>query len=112
LKQQRVELTALAPHAPKDVLDILSLTQKQVAFGWNKEELDMAFTPMLAKGEEAIYSMGDDIPLSVLSKQPKVLFTYFKQLFAQVTNPPIDPIRERAVMSLDVVLGWQRNWLG
>ncbi|WP_038158901.1 glutamate synthase large subunit [Verrucomicrobium sp. BvORR106] len=111
LKEQRVELTAQAPHAPKEDLDILSLSQKQVTFGWNKEEVEMAFAPMLAKGEEAIYSMGDDAALSILSKQPKLLFTYFKQLFAQVTNPPIDPIRERGVMSLDVVLGWQRNWL-
>ena len=110
--KNRLELTALAPHAPCEEQDILSLSQKQVTFGWNKEEIEMSFTPILAKGEEAIYSMGDDIPLSVLSKQPKLLFTYFKQLFAQVTNPPIDPIRERAVMSLDVVLGWQRNWLG
>ncbi|MFZ4764838.1 MAG: glutamate synthase large subunit [Roseimicrobium sp.] len=110
--EQRIGLTAQAPHAPKEELDILGLSQKQIAFGWNKEELDMAFTPMLARGEEVVYSMGDDTPLSVLSKQPKLLFTYFKQLFAQVTNPPIDPIRERGVMSLDVVLGWQRNWLG
>ncbi|QIF04647.1 glutamate synthase large subunit [Roseimicrobium sp. ORNL1] len=112
LKENRHDLTSLAPHAPKEELDILSLSQKQVTFGWNKEEIDMAFAPMLAKGEEVIYSMGDDAALSALSKQPKVLFTYFKQLFAQVTNPPIDPIRERGVMSLDVVLGWQRNWLG
>ena len=112
LKEQRVELTAQSPHKPKDELDILDLSQKQVTFGWTKEEVDMAFTPMLAKGEEATYSMGDDAPLSILSKRPKVFFTYFKQLFAQVTNPPIDPIRERAVMSLDATLGWQRNWLG
>ncbi len=110
--QNRLELTAQAPHAPCEDVDILSLSQRQVTFGWNKEEIDMAFTPMLAKSEEATYCMGDDTPLSVLSKQPKLLFTYFKQLFAQVTNPPIDPIRERAVMSLEVVLGWQRNWLG
>jgi glutamate synthase domain-containing protein 2/glutamate synthase domain-containing protein 1/glutamate synthase domain-containing protein 3 len=111
LKEQRLDLTAQAPHAPKEDVDILGVSQRQVTFGWNKEEIDMAFTPMLAKGEEAIYSMGDDSPLSVLSKQPKLLSTYFKQLFAQVTNPPIDPIRERAVMSLDVVLGAQRNLL-
>ncbi|MEZ0275292.1 MAG: glutamate synthase central domain-containing protein, partial [Roseimicrobium sp.] len=112
LKANRRDLTSQAPHAPKEELDILGLSQKQVTFGWNKEEIDMAFAPMLARAEEVIYSMGDDAALSALSKQPKVLFTYFKQLFAQVTNPPIDPIRERAVMSLDVVLGWQRNWLG
>jgi glutamate synthase (NADPH/NADH) large chain/glutamate synthase (ferredoxin) len=112
LQEKRLDLTAQAPHAPKEDVDILGLSQKQVAFGWNKEEIDMAFAPMLARGEEVVYSMGDDAPLSVLSRQPKLLTTYFKQLFAQVTNPPIDPIRERAVMSLDVVLGWQRNWLG
>ncbi|CAN5790706.1 glutamate synthase large subunit [soil metagenome] len=112
LKRQRLEITAQAPHQPKEELDILDLSQKQVTFGWNKEEIDMAFGPMLSRGEEVIYSMGDDTPLSILSRQPKLLYTYFKQLFAQVTNPPIDPIRERAVMSLDVVLGWQRNWLG
>jgi len=112
LQEQRLELTAQVPHAPKEEVDVLGITQRQVTFGWNKEEIDMAFAPMLAKAEEATYSMGDDIPLSVLSKQPKLLSSYFKQLFAQVTNPPIDPIRERAVMSLDVVMGKQRNWLG
>ncbi|TLD68278.1 glutamate synthase large subunit [Phragmitibacter flavus] len=111
VKNNRVELSVEVPQAPKEELDILSLSQKQVTFGWNKEEIDMAFVPMLSKGEEAIYSMGDDAALSVLSKQPKVLSSYFKQLFAQVTNPPIDPIRERGVMSLDVVLGWKRNLL-
>jgi glutamate synthase domain-containing protein 2/glutamate synthase domain-containing protein 1/glutamate synthase domain-containing protein 3 len=111
VKNNRVELSVEVPQSPKEELDILSLSQKQVTFGWNKEEIDMAFVPMLAKGEEAIYSMGDDAALSVLSKQPKVLSSYFKQLFAQVTNPPIDPIRERGVMSLDVVLGWKRNLL-
>lgn len=112
LSQNRVELTVEKPQTPKLDLNLAELSQKQAAFGWNKEELDLAFVPMIARGEEAIYSMGDDAALSILSKQPKLLFTYFKQLFAQVTNPPIDPIRERAVMSLDVVLGWQRNLLG
>jgi len=67
--------------------------------------------PMASTSQEAIGSMGDDTPLAVLSNRPKPLYAYFRQLFAQVTNPPIDPIRERAVMSLDVVLGCQRNWL-
>ena len=56
-------------------------------------------------GEEAIGSMGDDAPLAVLSKKPRLLYTYFKQLFAQVTNPPIDPIREKLVMSVEVLAG-------
>ena len=62
-------------------------------------------------GEEAIGSMGDDAPLAVLSKKPRLLYTYFKQLFAQVTNPPIDPIREKLVMSVEVLAGTHRNWL-
>ncbi len=109
--KNRLELTGQAPQAPKEELDILGLSQKQAAFGWTKEEIDMAFTPMLQRGEEAVYSMGDDASLSILSTRPRLLPSYFKQLFAQVTNPPIDPIRERAVMSLNVVLGWQRNLL-
>jgi len=111
VRENRIELTVDESLPPREELDILSLSQKQVTFGWNKEEIDMAFVPMLIRGEEAVYSMGDDAALSVLSKQPKILSTYFKQLFAQVTNPPIDPIRERAVMSLEVNLGWKRNLL-
>ncbi len=110
--KHRTSLTAQAPEVPSGDLDVLGLSQRQAAFGWTKEEIDMALVPMVQKGEEAVYSMGDDVALSVLSKRPRLLTTYFKQLFAQVTNPPIDPIRERAVMSLDVVLGWQRNLLG
>ncbi len=107
----RTVLTAQPPHAPQAEIDVLGLSQKQAAFGWTKEEIDMSFIPLLQKGEEAVYSMGDDVSLSILSQRPRLLSTYFKQLFAQVTNPPIDPIRERDVMSLNVVLGWQRNWL-
>src|SRR6185436_14401549 len=57
-------------------------------------------------------SMGDDTPLAVLSQQPRILYNYFKQLFAQVTNPPIDPIREKLVMSVNVQFGWRRNFFG
>jgi glutamate synthase domain-containing protein 2/glutamate synthase domain-containing protein 1/glutamate synthase domain-containing protein 3 len=109
--KNRVSLTAQAPAEPEGDLDILTLSQKQAAFGWTREEVDFALAPMLQKGEESVYSMGDDVALSVLSTRPRLLPSYFKQVFAQVTNPPIDPIRERAVMSLDVVLGWQRNLL-
>lgn len=109
--QNRTQLTAQSPGTPKEELDILGLSQKQAAFGWTKEELDFSLIPLLQKGEESIYSMGDDASLSILSTRPRLLPSYFKQLFAQVTNPPIDPIRERAVMSLDVVLGQQRNFL-
>ncbi|MFT4549768.1 MAG: glutamate synthase domain-containing protein 2/glutamate synthase domain-containing protein 1 [Verrucomicrobiales bacterium] len=99
------------PAEPSEPLDILSLSQKQVAHGFNKEELDIALIPMYQNGIEATYSMGCDIPLSVLSTEPRLLFTYFKQLFAQVTNPPIDPIRERLVMTLGAGFGRERNWL-
>ncbi|MDB6069504.1 MAG: glutamate synthase protein 2, partial [Verrucomicrobiales bacterium] len=114
LKNNRVPLSSLADPAPQSLegdLDILTLSQKQAAFGYTKEELDMAFVPMLKDGIEATHSMGDDTPLAVLSTKPRLLFTYFKQLFAQVTNPPIDPIRERLVMSLSVALGYYRNIL-
>jgi glutamate synthase domain-containing protein 2/glutamate synthase domain-containing protein 1/glutamate synthase domain-containing protein 3 len=96
---------------PKTELDILTLTQRQIAYGYSSEELDMIVKPMAGSAYEAIGSMGDDTPLAALSLQPRLLYTYFKQLFAQVTNPPIDPIREKLVMSLNTTIGWRRNWL-
>jgi glutamate synthase domain-containing protein 2/glutamate synthase domain-containing protein 1/glutamate synthase domain-containing protein 3 len=98
--------------APAEELDILGLTQQQVAFGYSSEELEMVLKPMVKDGQEAVGSMGDDTPLAILSLQPRLLYTYFKQLFAQVTNPPIDPIREKLVMSLATLMGWRRNLLG
>jgi len=115
IKDNLVELSRIAPGpvvSPTDELDILSLTQKQIAFGYTSEELDFIIKPMLKEGAEGIGSMGDDTPLAVLSLQPRLLYTYFSQLFAQVTNPPIDPIREKLVMSLATILGWRRNLLG
>jgi len=88
-----------------------SLLQQQLAAGYNEEEIGIILKPMAETGEEAIGSMGDDTPLAVLSKKPRLLYTYFKQLFAQVTNPPIDPIREKLVMSVEVLAGPHRNWL-
>ena len=78
------------------------LIEKQQLFGFTKEDLKMLINPMSKSGEEAIGSMGADTPLAVLSHRAQHLSSYFKQLFAQVTNPPIDPIRERSVMSLHV----------
>ena len=97
--------------APAGELDILGLTQRQIAFGYSSEELEMVIKPMIKDGAEPVGSMGDDTPLAVLSHKPRLLYTYFKQLFAQVTNPPIDPIREKLVMSLTTVLGWRKNLL-
>ena len=88
--------------------DILSL---QKAFGYTQEDLKFLLSPMVTTGQEAIGSMGNDVPISSLSDKSKSLFTYFKQLFAQVTNPPIDPIREELVMSLVSFIGPRPNLL-
>jgi glutamate synthase domain-containing protein 2/glutamate synthase domain-containing protein 1/glutamate synthase domain-containing protein 3 len=88
-----------------------SLLQRQLAFGYSDEDIKIVLKPMAETAEEATGSMGDDTPLAVLSRKPRLLYTYFKQLFAQVTNPPIDPIREKLVMSLDMYLGRSMNWL-
>ena len=88
-----------------------SLLDRQQAFGYTQEDLKFLLQPMAAQGEEAIGSMGNDSPLAVLSDKNKPLFNYFKQLFAQVTNPPIDPIREAIVMSLNSFIGPKPNLL-
>jgi len=87
------------------------LRQQQQAFGYTVEDLKMILAPMAVDGQEAVGSMGDDTPVAVLSAKPKPLYNYFKQLFAQVTNPPIDPIREELVMSLTQYVGAARNIL-
>ncbi len=98
---------------PQDTgnFDPLTLSQQQVAHDYNKEEIELSFGPAILTGQEAVYSMGDDAALSVLSEKAKLLYTYFKQIFAQVTNPPIDPIREHLVMSIEADLGPERNLL-
>ena len=88
-----------------------TLLRRQRAYGYTEEDLRMLLGPMGAKGEEPIGSMGTDTPLACLSDRPQPLFNYFKQLFAQVTNPPIDPIREELVMSLISYIGTERNIL-
>ena len=87
------------------------LRQQQAAFGYTNEELTVVIRPMVELGKEPTGSMGDDTPPAVLSHKPRPLFNYFKQRFAQVTNPPIDPLREDLVMSLRMSLGWRRNLL-
>jgi len=88
-----------------------SLLDRQQAFGYTQEDLKFLMQPMAALGEEGIGSMGNDSPLAVLSDKNKPLYNYFKQLFAQVTNPPIDPIREAIVMSLNSFIGPKPNLL-
>ncbi|CAM8668785.1 glutamate synthase subunit alpha [Comamonadaceae bacterium] len=96
---------------PKRITDQVSLLDRQQAFGFTQEDLKFLIAPMAAAGEEAIGSMGNDSPLAVLSDKNKPLYSYFKQLFAQVTNPPIDPIREAIVMSLVSFIGPKPNLL-
>ncbi|MGP1681650.1 MAG: glutamate synthase-related protein, partial [Giesbergeria sp.] len=91
--------------------DGVSLLDRQQAFGYTKEDIKFLLAPMSRNGEEAIGSMGNDSPLAVLSNRNKPLYNYFKQLFAQVTNPPIDPIREAIVMSLNSFIGPKPNLL-
>jgi glutamate synthase (NADPH/NADH) large chain len=87
------------------------LLDRQQAFGYTQEDLKFLMAPMAATSQEAVGSMGDDTPLAVLSNRPKPLYAYFRQLFAQVTNPPIDPIREESVMSLVSFIGPRPNIL-
>jgi len=111
VKDNRIELRGLlAPsHIPSEDPEVL--LRKQHAFGYTEEELKMVIAPMAIRGQEAIGSMGNDAALAVLSERPQILFNYFKQLFAQVTNPPIDPLREELVMSLMSFVGRERNLL-
>ncbi|HOL66480.1 MAG TPA: glutamate synthase large subunit, partial [bacterium] len=81
------------------------------AFGYTREDLNMVIKPMAEDGEEPVGSMGNDTPLAILSRKPRLIYDYFRQLFAQVTNPPIDPIREETVMSLASYLGRRKNLL-
>ncbi|MDP3723187.1 MAG: glutamate synthase large subunit [Candidatus Omnitrophota bacterium] len=104
-----LEQVVMGAAAEEVAMEPESLTRRQIAFGYTDEELTMIIEPMAKTGKEPIFSMGDDTPLSVLSKRARPLFTYFKQLFAQVTNPPIDPIREELVMSLNTLLGARPN---
>ena len=110
IENVRIRLHDIEASAPP-AASVESLLDRQQAFGYTQEDLKFLLTPMAANGEEAIGSMGNDSPLAVLSDKNKPLFNYFKQLFAQVTNPPIDPIREAIVMSLNSFIGPKPNLL-
>ncbi|MEO8910183.1 MAG: glutamate synthase large subunit [Gemmatimonadaceae bacterium] len=109
--EQRIDLETLVAveSAPREYLAPLTIRQR--AFGYSTDELKMVIGPMADAGEEPAGSMGNDTPLAVLSKRPQLLSSYFRQMFAQVTNPAIDPIREQLVMSLAMNLGPQCNLL-
>ncbi|NBX57600.1 MAG: glutamate synthase subunit alpha, partial [Gammaproteobacteria bacterium] len=98
-----------APQLPAPEPDLL--LARQVAFGYSFEDQRVLMTPMARDGVDAVGSMGNDTPLAVLSKRPRLIYDYFKQLFAQVTNPPIDSIREEIITSSDVWLGSEGNLL-
>ena len=98
---------AMSPVLP----DNDTLLTRQRLFGYTREDLQMLLEPMASKAHEAVGSMGADTPLAVFSEKPQLLFSYFKQLFAQITNPPIDPIREELVMSLMTFIGNPANVL-
>jgi glutamate synthase domain-containing protein 2/glutamate synthase domain-containing protein 1/glutamate synthase domain-containing protein 3 len=111
LKQQQVTIDAL-PEPPRVIAsNPETLLRRQRACGYSEEDLRILLTPMATDGAEPVGSMGTDVPLACLSDRPQPLFNYFKQLFAQVTNPPIDPIREELVMSLISYIGTERNIL-
>jgi len=111
LKEQQVTLDHLPEPSRVIAYNPETLLRRQRAFGYSEEDLRILLGPMGANGEEPIGSMGTDVPLACLSDRPQPLFNYFKQLFAQVTNPPIDPIREEMVMSLISYIGTERNIL-
>ncbi|MDX9997440.1 MAG: glutamate synthase large subunit [Phenylobacterium sp.] len=104
------------PEAPSNATpltnDEAALLDRQQTFGYTQEDMQFFLEPMARNGDDTVGSMGSDTPIAVLSKRPKLLYEYFKQNFAQVTNPPIDPIREELVMSLVSMIGPRPNLLG
>ena len=110
IENVRIRLDDLPTGEPEDASPE-NLLDRQQAFGYTQEDMKFVLDPMAALGEEGIGSMGNDAPLAVLSNRNKPLYNYFKQLFAQVTNPPIDPIREEIVMSLVSFIGPRPNLL-
>jgi glutamate synthase domain-containing protein 2/glutamate synthase domain-containing protein 1/glutamate synthase domain-containing protein 3 len=111
LDEHLVTLAKLPPAPALPAIDHDSLLQRQIAFGYTFEDQRILIDPMGRNGVEAVGSMGNDTPLAVLSSKPRLLYDYFKQLFAQVTNPPIDCIREELITSSEVLLGSEGNLL-
>jgi glutamate synthase (ferredoxin) len=110
LRQYQVSLADLPPHPEPDPEHPAVLT-RQIAFGYTHEDVRILLAPMARGGEEPIGSMGTDTALAVLSNRPRLLYDYFKQLFAQVTNPPLDQIREELVTAMESTVGPERNLL-
>ncbi len=110
LANNKIDLRGIAGPLPS-ALSQVERRRLMRAFGYSREDVRVLLSPMAANGEEPVGSMGNDAPLAVLSGRPQLLFRYFKQQFAQVTNPPIDPIREKLVMTLVSCLGGEGNLL-
>ncbi|WP_158542579.1 glutamate synthase large subunit [Lujinxingia litoralis] len=111
LHDHLIRISPAPPEAIAPTLAARARLQRQICFAYSREELNFVLAPMARHAHEALTSMGDDTPIAALSRGPRPLPHFFKQRFAQVTNPPIDPIRERHAMSLSVHLGRRRNWL-
>ena len=111
LARTQLILEELKPVEPRALRKDVSLLDRQQAFGYTQEDTKLLMSPMATTGQEAVGSMGTDTPISAMSDKSKLLYTYFKQNFAQVTNPPIDPIREELVMSLVSFIGPRPNIL-
>jgi len=111
LKENQITLDQLPEPSRVHAFDHNTILGRQRAVGYTDEDIRMILEPMAVNGEEPVGSMGTDTPLACLSDRPQPLFNYFRQLFAQVTNPPIDPIREEMVMSLVSYIGTERNIL-
>ena len=111
VEANRIELKGLFQVSGPVRTDRETLLEKHWVFGYTVEDIDMVITPMVENSQEPISSMGNDENLAVLSDRPQMLYNYFKQLFAQVTNPPIDPYRENLVMSLMSYVGREKNLL-
>src|SRR5690606_30198965 len=109
LANTQLILEDLSPVEPRELRKDVTLLDRQQAFGYTQEDLKLLMAPMATTGQEAVGSMGTDTPIAAMSDQPKLLYNYFKQNFAQVTNPPIDPIREELVMSLVSFIGPRPN---
>jgi glutamate synthase (NADPH/NADH) large chain len=109
LKEGEIHLDELPDATPEGRPEPSTLFERQLTFGYTIEDLRIILSPMAKEGKEPDGSMGTDTPLAVLSEKPQLLFSYFKQHFAQVTNPPIDPLREELVMSLKMSLGPEQN---
>jgi len=112
LEKTQILLSKLPPEVSAMAPDAITLLDRQQAFGYTREDIEFILKPMALTGQEAISSMGIDAALAVLSQRPRLLYDYFKQGFAQVTNPAIDPIREELVMSLVSLIGPRPNLLG